>query len=124
MPDPKPPEFDAQKITEMVSAFYRQVRQDDLLGPMYPENDWDGAEERLRDFLIYRFGGSDKYLRDRGHPRLGMRHAPFQIGRAERDRWLKLMESAMVESEVPKEVFLNVKSFFEQVAEFLRNTDK
>ena len=80
-----------------------------------------GAEQRLRDFLIYRLGGSDRYIQRRGHPRLGMRHAPFSIGVQERDRWLALMSQSMEEQEwqSPKKEALTL--FFEQVAEFLRN---
>ena len=114
-------EFTEQDIAAMVSAFYRRVKVDDLIGPMYPDNDWDGAEKRLRDFLVYRFGGSDRYIQERGHPRLGMRHAPFKIGPAERDRWLKLMKEAMEETGVSPQHRLNINVFFEQVAEFLRN---
>lgn len=110
-------------IARMVAAFYRRVKVDDLIGPMYPADDWKGSEERLRDFLIYRFGGSDRYIQQRGHPRLGMRHAPFQIGPAERDRWLELMDAAMEEAKMPKSHIMNMKVFFGQVAEFLRNQD-
>ena len=110
-----------QGFTELVAAFYRRVRNDDLLSPLYPENDWDGAEQRLRGFLIFRFGGSDQYLRERGHPRLGMRHAPFAIGVEERDRWILLMEQAFDEVEIPAPASEILRSFFAQVAEFLRN---
>lgn len=116
-------EFGEPEITAMVAAFYRRVREDELIGPMYPDNDWEGAEQRLRDFLIFRFGGSDRYIQERGHPRLRMRHAPFKIGIPERDRWLELMQSAMDEVAVPGSVALNLKTFFEQVADFMRNVD-
>ncbi len=112
-----------QHIARMVAAFYRRVKVDDLIGPMYPPDDWQGAEKRLRDFLIYRFGGSDRYIQQRGHPRLQMRHGPFTIGPAERDRWVELMGAAMEEAEIPADHRLNMKVFFDQVAEFLRNTD-
>ena len=56
----------------LVAAFYRQVANDDILGPIYPKDDLAGAEERLRGFLIYRFGGPETYLEQRGHPRLRM----------------------------------------------------
>jgi truncated hemoglobin YjbI len=46
----------AEGFARLVAAFYRQVPQDDLLGPMYPASDLPGAEQRLRDFLIGRFG--------------------------------------------------------------------
>ncbi len=114
-------EFGETEITNMVAAFYRMVRHDELIGPMYPEGDWEGAEQRLRDFLIYRFGGSDRYIQERGHPRLGMRHGPFKIGILERDRWLELMQTVMKETNVPGAVSLNLKVFFENVADFLRN---
>ena len=110
-----------QQVTEMVAAFYRKVREDDLIGPMYPQDDWDGAEKRLRDFLIYRFGGSDRYIQERGHPRLGMRHAPFQIGVAQRNRWLQLMKEAMKEANIDQAEQDGLNAFFEHVAEFLRN---
>ena len=108
-------------IKKLVAAFYRRVRTDDMIGPMYPNDDWEGAENRLAGFLIYRFGGSDAYIQDRGHPRLRMRHAPFAIGVAQRDRWLEIMQAAMDEVAVPKEIYLNLKTFFEQVADFMRN---
>lgn len=113
--------FTEQGILDFVAAFYRLVKADDLIGPMYPPNDWEGAEKRLGDFLVYRFGGSDRYIQERGHPRLGMRHAPFKIAAAHRDRWLELMDKAMIETNVPTPVYENLKPFFEHVAEFLRN---
>ncbi len=61
----------------LIAAFYSQIPGDPILGPMYPPDDIPGAEERLREFLIFRFGGPRDYLGKRGHPRLRMRHAPF-----------------------------------------------
>ena len=121
MDTPSSAEFGEAEITDLVAAFYRRVRTDDLIGPMYPEDDWEGSEKRLRDFLIFRFGGSDRYIQERGHPRLRMRHAPFSIGIPERDRWLELMAAAMKETNVPGSASLNLKTFFEQVADFMRN---
>ena len=113
----------ADGITQLVAAFYRRVKTDDLIGPMYPDQDWEGAESRLAGFLIYRFGGSDAYIQQRGHPRLRMRHAPFSIGVAQRDRWLEIMKDAMDEVAVPKEIYFNLKTFFEQVADFMQNRE-
>jgi truncated hemoglobin YjbI len=59
----------------LVAAFYRQVPNDDVLGPIYPAHDFKGAEQRLRDFLIFRFGGPADYIEERGHPRLRMRRS-------------------------------------------------
>lgn len=111
-------------LREMVSAFYRRVKEDDLIGPMYPEGDWEGSEGRLADFLIFRFGGSDKYTQERGHPRLRMRHVSFSIGEVERDRWLELMGAAMDEVEVPEAARGELDPFFAQVADFMRNREE
>ena len=108
-------------ITRVVAAFYRRVREDDLIGPMYPDDDWEGSEERLRDFLCFRLLGESAYVLKRGHPRLRMRHMPFAIGEAERDRWIELMDAAMAEAEVPAETGESLHAFFYQVADFMRN---
>jgi len=105
----------------LVAAFYRQVPADDILGPMYPAQDLAGAEERLREFLVFRFGGSTRYLEMRGHPRLRMRHAPFQVNRAARDRWMQLMNNALVEAALPIEAAEMLRVFFDGVATFMIN---
>jgi len=110
-------------FARLVAAFYRRVREDDLIGPMYPPDEWENAERRLADFLIFRFGGSDRYIQERGHPRLRMRHVPFSIGEAERDRWLKLMGGAMDELGLAGEARVNLGAFFDQVADFMRNRE-
>ena len=105
----------------LVAAFYRQVPEDDILGPMYPKDDLAGAEERMRDFLLFRFGGPMNYLEKRGHPRLKMRHAPFPVDERARDRWVQLMDRAMVEAELPEAAVQTLKAFFHPTATFLRN---
>jgi hemoglobin len=105
----------------LVAAFYRQVRQDDVLGPMYPKDDLGGAEQRLREFLIFRFGGPPRYLEQRGHPRLRMRHGPFPINQAARDRWMQLMSNALSEAALPAEAEALLREFFEETATFMMN---
>jgi hemoglobin len=105
----------------LVAAFYRQVPGDDVLGPIYPAHDLPGAEQRLRDFLIFRFGGPSLYLEQRGHPRLRMRHAPFSIGQIERDRWLRLMNRALEEAMLPEAARQALGTFFASTATFLIN---
>jgi hemoglobin len=53
--------------------------------------------DSLFKFLSGWFGGPPLYLRERGHPRLRMRHMPFAIGHAERDQWLVCMRKALHE---------------------------
>lgn len=107
---------------QLTKAFYRRVREDELIGPMYPDQDWAGAEERLREFLLFRFGAVTRYLEKRGHPRLRARHMPFRIGIAERDRWVLLMGEAAEEVVADVGVRGALMEFFAQVADFLRNT--
>ena len=108
-------------FTRLVAAFYRQVPDDDILGPMYPADDMAGAEERLRDFLIFRFGGPGRYLEKRGHPRLRMRHAPFTVDRKARDRWIELMTRALDEAEISGKPKSDLLEFFDGVATFMMN---
>ena len=110
-------------IYQLVSAFYRRVKSDDVLGPLYPKEDWEGAEQRLADFLVYRCGGSEKYIQERGHPRLRMRHMPFKIGEKERDRWISLMTEAMLEREIENPAAELLSVFFIQTADFMRNVE-
>jgi hemoglobin len=107
----------------LVAAFYRQVPQDEILGPMYPAGDLEGAEQRLRDFLIFRFGGPSRYLELRGHPRLRMRHFPFPITQAARNRWLQLMTAAINEADLPAEAGALLLSFFDGTTTFLINRE-
>lgn len=117
-------EMGEEKIRRMVAIFYQRVRVDEVIGPMYPPDDWEGAEKRLVDFLCYRFGGPDTYIRERGHPRLRARHLPFRIGVKERDRWLDLMGMAMREAEVSVEHAPVLGAFFAQLADFMRNVEE
>ena len=105
----------------LVAAFYRQVPGDDLLGPMYPADDLTGAEQRLRDFLVGRFGGPPRYIEQRGHPRLRMRHAPFAVSPAARDRWMALMTRALNEARLPADAAALLRDFLGQVATMMIN---
>jgi hemoglobin len=108
-------------IARVVAAFYHRVPQDNVLGPMYPPGDLEGAEARLREFLIYRFGGPVRYLEQRGHPRLRARHAPFRINQAARDRWMQLMSLAIAEAALPAEVEDTMRMFLDGMSTFLVN---
>lgn len=85
----------AETFRTIVSRFYELVRDDEVLRPLYPDDDLVGAEARLRMFLEQYWGGPRSYSDQRGHPRLRMRHAPFRIGFIERDAWLRCMHTAV-----------------------------
>lgn len=75
-------------ISRIVDVFYAGVAEDDLLRPMYPEEELDGAKQRLTLFLAQYWGGLTTYSDHRGHPRLRMRHAPYEVTHAAREQWL------------------------------------
>ena len=108
-------------FARLVRAFYAQVPGDDVLGPMYPAADLPGAEERLRDFLVGRFGGPPRYVEERGHPRLRQRHAPFVIDQGARDRWIALMTRALDQTQLPAESDAVLRRFFDDTATFMMN---
>lgn len=112
----------SEGIGRLVRAFYQRVPHDDILGPMYPAEDLQGAEDRLRMFLIFRFGGPQDYLQHRGHPKLRLRHAPFQIDQNARDRWVLLMENAVRGCEFQTPLDKVILEFLASVATFLINS--
>jgi len=115
----------AETLTAIVAGFYRRVPADPVLGPLYPAGDFEGAEQRLRSFLLYRFGGPPDYLRERGHPRLRIRHAPFAVDRAARDRWMQLMLASVDEQVAAGKVQQAHREYLERflgdIATFLIN---
>lgn len=112
----------------LTAAFYRRVANDDILAPMYAqamqregEPDHEPARLRLRDFLIQRFGGPPRYSEARGHPRLRMRHMPFAIDEAARDRWLDIMDASLEEADIHEPARSTLRAVFAHIADFMRN---
>jgi hemoglobin len=110
-----------EALSRLIASFYKRIPSDEILGPLYPKEDFAGAEQRLREFVIQRFGGPDHYSQKRGHPRLRMRHAPFAIDQRARDRWIHLMEQAIDETALPASALPPLRAFFHDAATFLIN---
>ncbi|MBV9061218.1 MAG: globin [Pseudonocardiales bacterium] len=106
----------------IVGRFYELVAKDEVLRPLYPEEDLGPAEERLRLFLMQYWGGPHTYSETRGHPRLRMRHAPFRIGPTERDAWLRCMRTAVDEAEIDEEYRAVLWNYLEMAANSLLNS--
>ena len=53
----------------IAARFYEEVARDEVLRPMYPEEDLGPAQQRLRMFLEQYWGGPRTYSDQRGHPR-------------------------------------------------------
>jgi hemoglobin len=118
--------FDAvggeETFHRIIARFYAEVAKDEVLRPIYPEEDLGPAEERLRLFLMQYWGGPHTYSDRRGHPRLRMRHAPFSIGPIERDAWLRCMRVAVDEAGLSPEHREQLWTYLEMAANSMMNS--
>jgi hemoglobin len=105
----------------LVDRFYEGVAADPELRPMYPEEDLGPARERLTLFLIQYWGGPGTYSEQRGHPRLRLRHAPFRIDEAARDRWLIHMRAAVDTLDLAPADEAELWQYLERTAFFMVN---
>jgi hemoglobin len=106
----------------IVARFYAEVAKDEVLRPLYPDEDLGPAEEKLRLFLVQYWGGPHTYSEARGHPRLRMRHAPFAIGPLQRDAWLRCMRIAVDEAELTEAQRTQLWEYLEMAANSLMNS--
>lgn len=107
-------------FVKLVERFYAGVAGDPLLRPLYPA-DLTGPREHLTLFLVQYWGGPRTYGDQRGHPRLRMRHAPFVIGRAQRDAWLTHMTTSVLAAELPEAETTELLHYFDMAAKSLQN---
>ena len=111
-----------ETFRRLVAEFYRGVAQDEPLKALYPEEDLGPAEDRLRMFLEQYWGGPTTYSEQRGHPRLRMRHHPFKVTPAQRDRWLHHMMAAVDTLGLAPADDLLLRDYLERAAHSLVNS--
>ena len=109
-------------IRGIVARFYAGVATDEVLRPLYPEEDLAPAEERFRDFLVQYWGGPTTYSDARGHPRLRMRHAPFAVTPVAKDHWLRHFRAALDEAGLTPEQDQQFWDYVTHAAQFMVNT--
>lgn len=109
-------------FSKLVNNFYELVVQDPTLKPMYPKNDICGAKKRLLMFLEQYWGGPKTYSEERGHPRLRIRHNPYQITIAAKDAWLQHMRTAVDSINLPPMYEKILWDYLERAAHSLINT--
>ena len=107
-------------FVRLVERFYDAVAVDPVLRPLYPDDLAPGIAH-LAAFLAQYWGGPPDYSRERGHPRLRMRHARFSIGQPERNAWVRHMTAAVRAAETPPEDTRLLIDYFERTATFLMN---
>jgi hemoglobin len=106
----------------LVRRFYEGVADDDALRALYPEQDLEGAIQRLTGFLEQYWGGPGTYSEQRGHPRLRIRHQPFAVTPDMRDRWLRHMRVAVDELELSPLHESMLWDYLERAAHAMVNT--
>ncbi len=85
----------------VVDAFYDRIEAESpSLRAMLPR-DTSGSRDKLYEFLSGWLGGPNLYWERRGHPRLRLRHMPFDIGTDEAREWARCMDLAIGDAEVP-----------------------
>ena len=109
-------------FAKLANEFYQGIASDELLRPMYPEGDLAPAAERLQLFLEQYWGGPSTYQELRGHPRLRMRHSPYKINPAARDRWLLHMRAAVDTLGLPPLKEAELWAYLERAAISMLNT--
>lgn len=112
----------SETIRRIVARFYEGVADDEVLRPMYPESDLGPAEERFRLFLVQYWGGPSTYSEQRGHPRLRMRHAPFEVNLEARDRWLEHFRAGLDSVGLTPEQDARFWDYVTHAANFMVNT--
>jgi len=113
-----------QFFTDLTADFYRHVEADPELRALYPEEDLGPAERRLRLFLMQYWGGPSTYNDERGHPRLRMRHFPYPIDSAMRNRWLSAMGAALRDRGLPPDLEETMWRYFTMAAVSMENVDE
>ena len=107
---------------QLVDAFYRRVEADEVLRPLFPD-DLEPGKYWQYLFLTQFFGGPARYIEERGHPRLRMRHAPFIIDQQRRDHWFAHMCAAIDEVGIQDSARSIMRDYFERGATFMINAE-
>ena len=111
-----------ETFRQIVAKFYEGVAGDEVLRPLYPEEDLGPAEERFRLFLVQYWGGPTTYSDNRGHPRLRMRHAPFAVTPAAAQRWLVHFREALDSVQLTPEQDARFWEYVTHAAQFMVNS--
>ena len=109
-------------IARIVHRFYEGVATDEVLRPLYPEEDLAAAEERFALFLEQYWGGPTTYSERRGHPRLRMRHAPFAVTPRAKEHWLMHFRAGLDEAGLPPELDAQFWDYVTHAAQFMVNS--
>jgi len=110
-------------VRKLVDRFYDLMDENAdaaTIRKMHPD-DLTESRNKLYEFLSGFLGGPPLYHQNRGHPKLRMRHLPFQIDEQARDAWLKCMNQSLSELTDDKLLLMQLKSSFYKTAHHMIN---
>src|SRR5262245_20922524 len=91
----------AQRLRHLTEVFYRKVKNDALLEPVFAEMD-ARHPQYVADFLAEVFGGPTGYSEQRcGHAHMVGRHLNRHLDETKRRRWMVLLLDAAQEVGLP-----------------------
>ncbi|MCM3238938.1 globin [Heyndrickxia oleronia] len=100
MPDPRLQnvydQIGAEKIEELVNAFYPKVYADPDLSPLF-QGDMNEIMRKQQMFLTQFLGGPALYSQEFGPPAMRHRHLPFEVTPKRAECWLRCMKEAFEE---------------------------
>lgn len=102
-------EIGAERLSQLVDAFYARVAMHPKLKPIFPDDLTETARKQ-KQFMTQYLGGPNIYSEEHGHPRLKARHNPFPITPERAQAWLECMDEALDEIELTgkfRETFYN-----------------
>jgi len=92
-------EIGAEKLSELINAFYSRVAKHPLLIPIFPEDLTETIRKQIQ-FQTQYLGGPNLFTEEHGHPMMRARHMHFKITPDRAQAWLECMAEAMDEVEL------------------------
>lgn len=89
-------EIGAEKLSELMNAFYSRVAKHPLLIPIFPEDLTETIRKQIQ-FQTQYLGGPNLFTEEHGHPMMRARHMHFKITPDRAQAWLECMAEAMDE---------------------------
>src|SRR2546430_10789007 len=88
-------------IERLMDSFYRKVRHDALLAPLFAHMD-EQHPRHVAHFIAEVLGGPTRYSKERGgHPHMIARHLDRHLSQPQRAQWVRLLLEAADETAIP-----------------------
>lgn len=105
-------ELGAEKLSELMHAFYARVAKHPQLIPIFPEDFTETIRKQIQ-FQTQYLGGPNYYTEEHGHPMMRARHMNFKITPDRAQAWLECMTEAMDEVSLDEKFR---KTYFQRLA--------